>query len=307
MPLSIPRTICYSLRSAIGDGSTRQRNSHSLMDRRPLRPNGCHLDTSYWSHRGKRNYMEDRFVIDHIGKDSDSRPISLLAVFDGHGGLLSSNFCSDWISAYIRKKNEHYPDSLGLAMKTAFIKADTDFVSSGHFDGSTACACAIVGKKVVCCNAGDSRAIIVKRDGSAVALSEDHKPELLRETKRINALGGRVIHWGRWRVEGVLAVSRSIGDARLKPYVTAEPDIFEHELGEDDMFLVVASDGVWDTMSNDLVAKFVIVNTCKIGRDKSLNIDKTLLHWIARQVSKRARENGSSDNISVIVAKLNDN
>ena len=43
VPLSIPRTICYSLRSAIGDGSTRQRNSHSLMDRRPLRPNGCHL------------------------------------------------------------------------------------------------------------------------------------------------------------------------------------------------------------------------------------------------------------------------
>jgi len=98
VPLSIPRTICYSLRSAIGDGSTRQRNSHSLMDRRPLRPNGCHLDTSYWSHRGKRNYMEDRFVIDHIGKDSNSRPISLLAVFDGHGGSLSSNFCSDWIS-----------------------------------------------------------------------------------------------------------------------------------------------------------------------------------------------------------------
>lgn len=210
-------------------------------------------------------------------------------------------------SAYIRKKNEHYPDNLGLAMKTAFMKADTDFVSSGHFDGSTACACAVVGKNIVCCNAGDSRAIIVKRDGSAVALSEDHKPELLRETKRINALGGRVIHWGRWRVEGVLAVSRSIGDARLKPYVTAEPDIFEHELGEDDMFLVVASDGVWDTMSNDLVAKFVIVNTCKIGRDKSLNIDKILLHWIARQVSKRARENGSSDNISVIVARLNGN
>lgn len=162
------------------------------------------------------------------------------------------------------------------------------------------------GKKVICCNSGDSRAIIVRRDGTTVALSEDHKPDLMRETKRINALGGRVIHWGRWRVEGVLAVSRSIGDARLKPYVTAEPDVIEHELGEDDMFLVVASDGVWDTMSNDLVAKFVIVNTCNIV-DKSLNIDNKLLHWIARQVSKRARENGSSDNISIIVARLNDN
>jgi len=57
-PLSIPLTICYSLRSAIGDGSARQRNSHSLMERRSLRPNGSHLDISHWSHRGKRSYME---------------------------------------------------------------------------------------------------------------------------------------------------------------------------------------------------------------------------------------------------------
>lgn len=98
---------------------------------------------------------------------------------------------------------------------------------------STACACAVVGhSKVICCNAGDSRAIIVKRDGSFVPLSHDHKPGRNDETKRINDLGGRVIYWGRWRVEGVLAVSRSIGDAKLKPYVTASPDIIEHEIGE---------------------------------------------------------------------------
>lgn len=58
VPRSIPLTICYSLRSAIGDGSVRQRNSHTLMDQRPLRPNGCAIDVSYWSHRGKRSYME---------------------------------------------------------------------------------------------------------------------------------------------------------------------------------------------------------------------------------------------------------
>jgi serine/threonine protein phosphatase PrpC len=52
----------------------------------------------------------------------------------------------------------------------------------------------------------------------------------------------------------------------------------------DDMFLVVASDGVWDTMSSDLVAKFVLVNTCTIVQ-KKLHVDKKLLRWIARQVS----------------------
>lgn len=306
-PRSIPRTICYSLRSAIGDGSEKQRNSHTLMDRRPLRPNGCSVDVSYWSHRGKRNYMEDRFVIEHMGSTSkdkkNTKPISLLAVFDGHGGSAASQFCSDWISSYIRKKNEHFPENLPLAMKSSFTKIDDDVVRSGYFDGTTACAVTIVGNKVICCNAGDSRAIIVKRDGTAIDLSQDHKPDRNDETKRINALGGRVIHWGRWRVEGVLAVSRSIGDAKLKPYVTAEPDLVEHEIGEDDMFLVVASDGVWDTMSSDLVAKFVLVNTCKIV-DKSLQVDEKLLRWIARQVSKRAKENGSKDNISCIVAHL---
>ena len=55
-------------------------------------------------------------------------------------------------------------------------------------------------------------------------------------------------------------------------------------LDDDDMFLVIASDGVWDTMSSDLVAKFVIVNTCKIVK-KSLEVDENLLRWVARQVS----------------------
>ncbi|KAL7472890.1 hypothetical protein ACHAXS_013279 [Conticribra weissflogii] len=303
-PLSIPRTIAYSLRSAIGDGSARQLHSKSLMERRVLRPNGCHLDCGYWSHRGKRSYMEDRFVVERLGAHPHkSEPIAWLGVFDGHGGAAASQFCSDWLSSYVRK-NDRFPRDLPGAMAEAFAKLDGDFASSGRLDGSTACACAVVGtRKVICANAGDSRAIVVKRDGSFVSLSEDHKPGRLDETKRINALGGRVIYWGRWRVEGVLAVSRSIGDARLKPYVTAEPDVKEYDIGDDDLFLVIASDGIWDTMTSDLVAKFVLVNTCKIV-DKSLKVDDTLLQWIARQVARRAKENGSSDNVSCIVANL---
>lgn len=149
-PLSIPRTLCYSLRSAIGDGSARQRNSHSLMERRALRPNGSHLDMSHWSQRGKRSYMEgeisiiccglpagstnsvlhvfylstpDRYTIEHIGSKDKSKttPITLMAVYDGHGGPECSQFCSDWMSSYVRK-DEYYPKYLPLAMKSAFMK-----------------------------------------------------------------------------------------------------------------------------------------------------------------------------------------
>lgn len=62
VPRSIPPTIQYSLRTAIGDGSVRQKNNHNLMERRPLRPNGCAVDVSYWSHRGKRHYMEGKCI-----------------------------------------------------------------------------------------------------------------------------------------------------------------------------------------------------------------------------------------------------
>jgi len=83
VPRSIPRTICYSLRSAIGDGSARQRNSHTLMDQRPLRPNGVSVDVSYWSHRGKRSYMEGKY---------NRFKITSLRSRDTHFCILSSSF-----------------------------------------------------------------------------------------------------------------------------------------------------------------------------------------------------------------------
>lgn len=80
----------------------------------------------------------DRFVIEHIGKTTELRdndvPIVWLAVFDGHGGAAASQFCSDWLSSYVRK-NEYFPDRIPLAMETAFKRLDCDFVSSGYLDG----------------------------------------------------------------------------------------------------------------------------------------------------------------------------
>ena len=129
-------------------------------------------------------------------------PLSLYATFDGHAGPLASQYCCDWFSFYLQRQPA-YPCDLPLALRTAFHHIDEDFVKSGNGDGTTACVCAVVGdQKVICANAGDSRAIIVRRDGTFITLSKDHKPGSPREIKRINDLGGRVIYSGRWRVEG---------------------------------------------------------------------------------------------------------
>jgi protein phosphatase 1L len=56
--------------------------------------------------------------------------------------------------------------------------------------------------------AGDSRAVVVQKGGRVKAMSIDHRPDRKDEENRIKKLGGKIIYWGRWRVEGVLAVSR---------------------------------------------------------------------------------------------------
>lgn len=230
-------------------------------------------------------------------------PLTFFGIFDGHGGDKASQFCADWMSSYVRN-DRSYPYDLGYAMKNAFVSVDDDFVRTGYPDGSTACAVTLVGgRRVICSNAGDSRAIVVRRDGSIVRLSRDHKPGLPDETRRISELGGRVIYWGRWRVEGLLAVSRSIGDASLKPYITAEPEICEYDIGKDDLFLIISSDGIWDVMDNEEAAHVVIASSCAMEHGR-LMIDTDRFKWTARNLCEHAKSCGSTDNFSVIVVDL---
>ena len=134
--------------------------------------------------------------------------------------------------------------------------------------------------------------MLVQRGGKARAMSDDHRPERKDEEARIRKLGGTLKHWGRWRVEGVLAVSRAIGDVGLQPYITCEPEITEKALDTEDEFLVIATDGVWDVLENEDVAKLVLSNGTKdfVNVAKKLCIEATIM--------------GSSDNVTAMVVDL---
>jgi serine/threonine protein phosphatase PrpC len=108
------------------------------------------------------------------------------------------------------------------------------------------------------------------------------------ETRRISELGGRVVYWGRWRVEGLLAVSRSVGDASLKPYITAEPEVCEYDVGKDDWFLVMSSDGVWDVLDNEEVAHVIIATAC-VMKEGKLIIDTDRFKYAARNLCEHAK------------------
>ncbi|KAL2321490.1 hypothetical protein Fmac_025869 [Flemingia macrophylla] len=132
----------------------------------------------------------------------------------------------------------------------------------GPNSGSTACVAVIRGKKLVVANAGDSRCVL-SRKGQAHNLSKDHKPDLEAEKDRILKAGG-FIQVGR--VNGSLNLARAIGDMEFKQnkylpaekqIVTAEPDITSVELCDDDEFLVIACDGIWDCMSSQQLVDFI--------------------------------------------------
>ena len=94
-----------------------------------------------------------------------------------------------------------------------------------------------------------SRAIVGKvanGELKATPLSTDQTPYRKDERERIEALGGSVSLWGVWRVEGILAVSRAIGDRMLKDYVCADPEFIERTITKDDAYIVIATDGLWD-------------------------------------------------------------
>ncbi|KAH9608224.1 hypothetical protein KSS87_023857 [Heliosperma pusillum] len=133
---------------------------------------------------------------------------------------------------------------------------------SGPTSGCTACVSLMRGSQLLVANAGDSRCVI-SRKGQAYNLSRDHKPELEAERDRILKAGG-FIHAGR--VNGSLNLARAIGDMEFKQnkflpvekqIVTANPDINTIELCDDDEFLVLACDGIWDCMTSQQLVDFV--------------------------------------------------
>ena len=112
--------------------------------------------------------------------------------------------------------------------------------------GSTATVCVIRnGAELVVAHVGDSRALLCRK-ASALQLTEDHDPESAKERERIEQCNGR-ISWssvGRPRVNGVLEMTRSIGDVDLKKSgVTAEPEVHSLEVS-----------GMWQLVCHDVAS-----------------------------------------------------
>jgi len=285
---------------------------------------------------GRRREMEDAFSVALSflaspdagakggGGGSDGEE-DFFAVYDGHGGARVAEACRErlhvvlaeevglrrgvgsdarWKEAMVASFARVDGEVTGGLAPPPKVAADADPDPPYRTVGSTAVVAVVGQRRIVVANCGDSRAVL-SRAGVAVPLSTDHKPDRPDELQRVEAAGGRVINWNGYRVLGVLATSRSIGDYYLKPYVSAEPEVMVVERTDQDELLILASDGLWDVVSNEVACK--IARNVLSGRAASMFPDSVAGRTAADAaalLAELAMSRGSKDNISVVVVEL---
>jgi serine/threonine protein phosphatase PrpC len=219
--------------------------------------------------QGWRKTMEDAFLARGFGGQGSWANAGLFAVFDGHGGSEAAKFCAQHLPGVIMRGG--YLANPRDVLRSSFEQLDRMLIKegqkmgSGQYDhvGCTAVMSFINDRKIIVANVGDSRAVL-SRNGRAVNLSQDHKPNLPKEAARIRKAGGRVteqrfgshiVH----RVNGDLALSRSLGDLAYKKnrkfgvaeqLVSCVPDVEICRRDPGDKFMIIACDGVWDVLSS---------------------------------------------------------
>lgn len=292
---------------------------------------------------GRRRDMEDAVAI-HPSfckeNSENSSNLHFFGVYDGHGCSHVAMKCKDRMHEIVKNEVEKEETPWKEAMIQSFSLMDKEVVNysstlrsstSGSncrcelqtpqcdAVGSTAVVAVVTPDKIIVSNCGDSRAVLC-RNGVAIPLSVDHKPDRPDELNRIQEAGGRVIYWDGARVLGVLAMSRAIGDNYLKPYVISEPEVTITDRTNEDECLILASDGLWDVVSNETacgVARMclqsrrppspagspgndITVTGAGESSDKACSDASILL-------TKLALARHSSDNVSVVVVDLRKN
>ena len=257
--------------------------------------------------------MEDRHAVLHVSLGAGRGELSVYTIFDGHGGAACAHFCNlvlpAAVAGAIAPGGVLEPDAAARAacVQRAFLDTDEAFrkaMPAGDRSGCTAMAVALwqpagAGSEQVralVANAGDCRAVLGRAGDKAVRLSRDHNAADPEEQARVRAAGGQVTATrdGKLRVSGHIQVTRALGDFSFKHLgVTAEPEVCELDLcaARGDDFLVVCTDGVFDTLS-DHDACMMVRNTAKE------------CGLAAKRVGGEALARGSTDNITSIVCFL---
>ena len=145
------------------------------------------------------------------------------------------------------------------------------------------------GGTVLVANVGDSAAVLLdQRSNVAKLVSEWHRPAERKEEERICASGGFVSAEGE--LNGMLGVSRSLGDCDHPPPHCCEPFVQTYALPSASFSLILASDGLWDVVATEAIGG--LLSGLPPGRSSA---------DAAATLRDEAFLRGSADNITVAV------
>jgi len=236
--------------------------------------------------------MEDDMAI--VGNLQGKEDLDFVGVFDGHGGREVSSFAAKTLPTLVAQ-NLETTGNPEESLKSSFFELNEQVKQRALSGGTTAIVALFLKDRFYIGNAGDSRSVLCLQD-KAVRLSNDHKPDDPTEEARIKKAGGHVTKQtnkqGKTisRLNGMLAVSRALGDTFLLPVVTPEPDIKCVEFSTEQRMLILACDGVWDVLSDD--------------EAMTIALEAEDPEQAAVRLRDIALQKSSTDNISVIVVQL---
>ena len=249
-----------------------------------------------------RKHMEDEHTA--VPNFADRRGSLYCGLYDGHGGRHAVEFVKNHLHATIeRELRSGSPGEAPLeAIRRGFRNIDRMLLQIGTMHCGTTCAVCLClsgqgasgsSTDLHVANVGDTRVVLVCEGGQpAKRLSVDHVATDPEEVRRVQRDGGHVVNN---RVGGSLAITRALGDHALKSDdggVSCEPHTVVHRVGPSDRFVVMASDGIWDVMSDDDVQDLVLSNA-ELPNDD-----------LAQSVIQSALARGTRDNLSVLVVRL---
>ncbi|KAK5959051.1 type 2C protein phosphatase PTC1 PWA37_003729 [Arxiozyma heterogenica] len=228
------------------------------------------------------------------------------AIFDGHAGAQASKWCGSHLHTIIEQKlMENETRDVRDVLNDSFVTIDKQINSDLHGNsGCTAAVCILrwevpdnlssedisnlqqYKRRLYTANVGDSRIVLYRNDCS-IRLTYDHKASDILEMQRVEHAGGLIM---KSRVNGMLAVTRSLGDKFFDNLVIGNPFTTSVEITKDDHFLILACDGLWDIIEDQ--------DACELIKD----IDDP--NEAAKLLVKYALEHGTTDNVTVMVVRL---
>ena len=265
-----------------------------------------------YSSPGVQKINQDNFFIikEFLGDEEQF----FLGVCDGHGtyGHLVSEYISKIMPTYLMdNSDESIINSFKLTNKSLLSKSKIDCSLSG----STCTTLILNLEKIICANLGDSRAVLGRYENgiyNAINLSNDHKPSVPSEMKRILLNGGRIKpfydielkkYLGPERVwlknsdiPG-LAMTRSFGDNVAHSVgVISDPEIIKYEFVGNEKFIILASDGIWEYIDSD-----ECVNIIKDFYENDMDAIGALNSLVKEAFNRWKNMEDSIDDITAIV------